>query len=125
MEYDLIINNYFGEKTEKLVPLKFFNYNSYKYAKGLMVIENHSVSEIKNIFSCEGSYYLLCERYEVLTFDHLCNSIQIKKTNERNRFVIFNFIELENKRCYEKRILTGSIHVIADTLLVYNESCNN
>lgn len=121
LQFDPIIQNYFGSNIDKLNQAQFFIYNSHKYSNGLMVIENRLISEIKLILSVEQSYFFICEFYELIKFNYLCNSIEIRKCNHENRFQVYDFSKLNNKRCYEKRVLGDEIHIIADTLLVFDQ----
>lgn len=120
-QFDITIQNYFGNNVDELNQAQFFIYNSHKYANGIMIIENRLISEIKLILKLQQSYFFICESYELIKFNYSCNSIEIKKCNHEHRFQVHDFIKLNNKNCYEKRILDDKIYIIADTLLVFDQ----
>lgn len=109
----------FGSVSEEMESIRFFEYNNYRYEEGTLIIEDFNVFEIFIILAFGGKNYLVCHRYDFVKFDKIFNSIQIKKNN--GNLVIKNYMELKNKKNYEKIVLKNdTIHIIADTLNVFN-----
>lgn len=66
-------NNYFSNQIDSVYIVEFFEYNSVRYSKGLMIIHDESIYEIVLTLQFGSSYSLLCKKYKILRFSHECN----------------------------------------------------
>lgn len=119
-DYMSDLRKYFNSRICLIEEIKFFTFNSQKFAPGLFLIEKLSVFYIRSAIVLDESFFLVCKPYKVKKFVIELNSIQIEESN--TSFSILNFIDLQNKKTYEKIIHNGELHIIADTLDVYKEN---
>lgn len=116
------ITSYFGCDLDSVKKIAFFQFNTMRYSKGLLINYDNAFFEIKSVFyhSNRNQYYLLCHKYTVEKFDYSLNSVVIKK-GESNQEYIIDFIHLNNKNSYDKIIFNESLHIIADSLDVFKD----
>lgn len=101
--------------------IAFLRCNNYQYVPGIMLVENFFVYEITNVLRCDlhsDEYYFVCQKYDVIEFNHSYNAIEIKKSD--NNFIVINFNRLKSKKPHEKKVSLGKVFIIAETLDVFN-----
>lgn len=86
-----------------------------------MIIKENCVFEIKLTLQLVEKYYLVCEMYDILRLSHKFNSIVIKKKEQINGPMIIEFIELKNKKSYDRLTANNEFHIITDTIDVYSD----
>lgn len=96
--------------------LEFLKINGIEYRKGLMLLIDGSVLQIKSILSTKLGYSLVCSNFKINEFNAHLNSIDVDITGQ------YTLVELNAKypKVYEKKNLIGKNFIIADTLDVYN-----
>lgn len=96
--------------------LNFLELNSFDYRKGLMLIIDVNILEIKEILSEQNKYFLICGVYKLVEFNTDLNSIEISETEE------YKLVCLDKNlpKPYEKKELRDKTFIIAETLDVYN-----
>lgn len=75
-----ILPNYFCSRN-KVFTTKWFRKNSTQYSLGLILINDLSFNEIKNIIVYENEYYFLCLRYACKGYDSFFNCAEILECN--------------------------------------------
>lgn len=107
---------------DRLHVLPFLKINTYLYKKGLVLIENFLVYDIRLVLQSQNGYYLLCELFETKTFDHSLNSIQIEPYSAEPNLVYLKLSDLCNWQTFSKMICQSKTYIIAENLTVFNPS---
>lgn len=103
------------KNNEEIFEIKWINYNSFRYAKGLFVQFTDGLYQIEKVLLNENEYYFFCVRFCVLEYSNFLNSIKIKKF-EPNLFKMIKFSSLENKTVFEAKVLNEENYIILETL---------
>lgn len=77
------MKDHFGFIAETAHVVNLFTYNAYRYAVGLMIIENHLVYAIEAITVLDKNHFLICKPFDVLKFNTACYSIQVNRRKNR------------------------------------------
>lgn len=110
------IHHFLNRDIKTVSELDFLHFNSVEYRKGLMLIYDGNVYEISSvIMDVNDDYSLLCESYEMITFDVSRNSIQIEK-NPNAISTLFNVRSLKSHLSYDKIYSNGKYYILAETL---------
>lgn len=112
LQADLKFND---ENSEKVVEIKWMNYNSFRYAKGFFIHFLGALYRIEKLLLFDNEYYFWCVRFCVLKHCHFLNSIKIK-IFEPNLFKVIKFTSLENNNVYESKVLSNENYIILNTL---------
>lgn len=110
---DLLRANFGVEK--EIFTTKVLNYNSFKYRKNLLIIQEPYFYKIDSIFCVENKFYLKCKRFIVLELDDFLNSIKIIEDCLHENFLIA-FDELKIKKVYEVKSIASEYYVICESL---------
>lgn len=112
---NLFANHFLVHKAWVLNSLSI---NSFEYRKGLMLLRNNLALEIENIIVAESCYFLICQKYKMVSFNSELNSIEIKRAE--SDFVVIDILHEEDKKIHQKYCLKNKMFIIADTLEIFN-----
>lgn len=100
--------------------LNFLNFNHFQYRRRYFLLVKSVVHEILEILVCgdSESYFFICTQHEIVEFDAFFNSIRIIPKNP-SEFFLIKFVDLDNKKPYQKKYANGHNYIIADTLNVF------
>lgn len=104
-------------KFEVCFAFEFLHINAFEYRKGLMLISNNTMLEIKEILKVNNDFFLICSQYESNGFNKDLHSIEIHEI--QNKYKLVSLAE-EYPKPYEKKHLNNKMFIFADNLSVYN-----
>lgn len=104
--------------TVELYAYNFVQCNSFEYRPGLLILKDKKVFEIIFVIVEKNQIFLFCQKYSNVHFDYSLNSIEIEK--EENNFVLHK-VEKDHFKTYDKVFCQNKVHIIAETLEVYND----
>lgn len=99
--------------------LDFLIVNGREYRNGLMIIDEKIISEIVYILNSGSEFFLIMHAYDVIAFNHLLNSFEIRKST-KNAYKCLNINQLLLPNSFERKFAQNSIFIIAETLEIYN-----
>lgn len=101
--------------TSVKMEVKFLKYCNNYYKEGLFIFEHGKFQEIRHILQINRNYYFICASFDILNFNKILNSFEIKKEHGPIHTLI-EFSSLPHKNVYEKKHLNNSFYIICDTL---------
>lgn len=104
----------------RLLALKFLNCGPFQYRAGLMLIDKKRIFEIIHVVQQNEQNLLVCQKYQLLQFNYILNSIEIEEY-DTPEYKLLYIDRLENKKTFDKIFHKNKSYIIADTLEVYNE----
>lgn len=104
---------------------KTLHLNTIKYRKGMYVIFEYDVYEIKKIVIINEVYFFWCIKMAIDSFDTYSNCLKIRHiiSSQINRIIGLN--DLTHKRSYESMSIDGDLFLIPNDLFLRNISKYN
>lgn len=110
-----VISSYFQTKNITLNEIKWMKYFEYDYRVGFFIFDRKSLFEINKILSFENDYLFFLIEYDVISFERMLNSINVKPKIP-SKYRILDFKDLDHKQVYERKLLNGECFIIIDSL---------
>lgn len=107
-----LVESYFGISLPHLTKYNFLKVSGNEIREGLFVFNENNPFEIEAVLAANDKYFLLCNKYHKIGYNHFLNSIEIEKTDFRT---IFKLKDVGTKT-YEKKFCDGSLYIIIETL---------
>lgn len=100
-----------------VISTKCVYFNGYEYRPGSFIVDAGIARKISEIITRKSTnkYYLICENYNIDSFDSFSNSIKITKDSNSVSEII-EFKCLTSNKPHNSKILNNEIYIIAATL---------
>lgn len=103
------------DKNAKPNEIQWFKMNDITYRRGFAILIDDSIYSIERILITGEKYYLLCHRFNSLSFCSFTHSILVEKYEPKIEKMI-EFEQLTHKISYEVKCVNGNHHVFVTTL---------
>lgn len=98
--------------------LKFLLIDDRKYEKGLLVLHDKTIHEIKFILETDKGFFLACKKYRFISYDEFTNSYKIEQYLG-DHLILFDFETFKHYNLYEKILIGNDIFIIAENLEIH------
>lgn len=98
--------------------IKWFEVNSYRYQKGLIITLNERLYEIEQCIMADKQLYLLCNTFLFTSFHKFSNSFEVERAKPTINEII-RYADIENRTLYELKYVGDKTYIIADDLSLH------
>lgn len=110
----IFLNNF--QQNDLIFEIKWFEVNSYRYKKDLLIQDNGYLYKIDRcLISDAEDIYLLCYKAEIIGKSNITNSIMIRRFDTASERVL-RYCDIMIKNVYETKYVCSVMHVISDDI---------